>query len=1632
MTTIRLFLSSPGDVAQERRIAERVLARLDAEFPHARIEPYFWEYEPMVITKDYQEQIPAPSEFDIVICILWSRMGSRMHTKYQREDGSAFRSGTEYEFVDAVEGQKRNDGTPDILVWINKTQPLIPLEPEDSHLERLRQWKELKSFLEEWTRDGQEGTFKGAVNRYGRLDEFEEKLEVKLRKVIESRLGGPSADPEVEPVEITWKEGSPFRGLEPFYFDHAPVFFGRTAAVAEAIDALRRQSAEMTSGFLMLAGASGSGKSSLVRAGLVPMLVEPGVIEGIGLWRRAVMKPGDDPFAALAACLLEPEALPEIASDGTTASELAALLRDRPEQAIGLGRGALSQAAALAHEEGKRELLDKAAKMEKEGRTEDAKALRRRLETGGQTQARLVIVVDQFEEIFGEKIPDADRAAFIRLWRELSESGRVYVIATLRSDFLPRCAELPELLELTRGDGMLHLGPPTAAELGQMIRQPAQAAGLRFERDAATGEALDERLRDAAIDQPAVLPLLEFCLNELYESRREDGVLTFEAFEELGGVEGALAKRAEHVFEKLPAPARDALPRLARATVAVNSGQDEERVTRNRAPYEILAADPGVRTLLDGLVEARLFVADAREGGKAEVSVAHEALLQAWPRFREAIEADRDFLRSRSRVTEASRLWMDEQRDAGFLLPEGRMLAEAEELLAQRADELSGVESEFVEASSRAAREKRESRLRRLRRVVAMLVVLTLGAIGGAVFGFAGQKSAAEKAKIAQKESERAESARRETMDTLVGSDITMSSYQHNSVGHAFLARAVRNAPDNALASNFLYARLLNQPFLMPAGKSMASEGFAQCVYDEDGTRLLTYPTFADDGPVRIWDAATGDLVAELEARGVGAAAFHPDGKTVIAGFGQEPARFYDASTGRAMGEPLADTEYAVSFSFSEDGERLVVHGNKITVWDVENRRRLGPAVPAPRARYVMGFIRSDGEHFVINSENATRVIVAETGEEAFSPLRHETGGIRFACYNEEGTKIFTCGGDGSLRRWNAETGESLGSPLQHSVPVIHAVVSPRGTQVATLTQDHRLFLWDLASGERVASPMSFGSNLAFMGFLPDSQRVLLATHDGMAYLIAPGFAERLAYALQPLSALSGLALDPSREQFAVSCGDGTTRFYSTKVSRRAGMRFEHRSGVPPIFSADGSLLAGVNKDGSVEVWNALEGKRGRPPLPSPSPLEAMIFRRDGKQIATSHEGGEVRLWPAATEGDAEFAAKMDGGAAASLDVSDDGSMLMAGSSGHRIHGWSTTDGEPLWPAIESMQPTCLRFLPGGRKFASVGFGSGGKISVWDAATGKGSGQDFLSDRGEFFNFFFDPSRERIFGISANGVTCWDVESSEEGEFYPANSGLAHSSGLVLSVSRGNSTSVNVSEPRSGVGLANIRIGTEVDWSLASPDGSRVAATIPSEFGGTMRAWEVLPPGIIKRPEWLAELGEMMGGARVPRGENTARPIPHDERVQRLAEMRDEADPGTPEGRLALWLLDDPWTRTISPHSKLSIRDHILRDCAVPAERLHASVFELFFNYPGHPLVFAAVAELFRESAPEVANWAEMVAAENGEDVAQFCYALSGHCLGSGDYEGATRFLVRASERGYDDELVKDRARAIKAAAGLN
>ncbi|MBT8080242.1 MAG: ATP-binding protein [Gammaproteobacteria bacterium] len=726
MKTLQFFISSPGDVYEERTIANRVIERLQTEYAGRLVlDPVLWEHEPLVATSTFQHQIVKPSDTDVVIAILWSRLGTPLPKEFARPDGSRFESGTEYEFEEAIAGHRKT-GKPDLLVYRKTAPPSVRLDNEEELLERLAQKKKLDQFVDHWFHDKAEGTLKAAFHQFESASDFETLLENHLHKLVDRQL--PKSSSATSAAKAIWRKGSPFRGLASFHFEHAPVFFGRTKAVSDVLQALRRQAANGRS-FILILGMSGGGKSSVARAGVLPMLTKPGVIEGVGLWRRAVFRPSDvggDLFAGLAKALVGEHALPSLARDAAALDKLAQVLCESPQAAVSLIRGALDD-------------VRKSAQV-----TSDA---------------RLALVIDQMEEMYThDDLLPKHRKAFVDVLDALARCGWVWVICTLRSDFYPRLSRLPKLAALKDGDGQYDLMPPTAAEIGQMIRLPTRAAGLRSEADPAISERLDDDLRDAAVEHPEVLPLLQFTLEELYQRRTDDGLLTLEAYRELGGVEGSLAQRAETVFSNLPQDVGAELPRVLNELVSVEH-EGHESIGRKFAPWKEVSKGKS-RQLVDAFVENRLFVTELDAHGDAVVTVAHEALLWHWPRVKDWIAQNRQALRVRARIAAAADRWSREERRSDLLLPAGKPLVEAEALLEQGFD-LHDDEARFVEASIAKAK-----RLQRLKvGAVSMIAILAVAA-GGAAFVANNQRDLANEARLSAEID--AETAR-QTTDFMVG-----------------------------------------------------------------------------------------------------------------------------------------------------------------------------------------------------------------------------------------------------------------------------------------------------------------------------------------------------------------------------------------------------------------------------------------------------------------------------------------------------------------------------------------------------------------------------------------------------------------------------------------------------------------------------------------------------------------------------------------------------------------------------------------------------------------------------------------------------------------------------------------------
>ena len=750
MRQLQIFISSPGDVFEERAIAQRVIERLQSEYAgRVALKPVLWEHEPLLASSTFQDQIIRPSETDVVVSILWSRLGTRLPKGFTREDGSRYDSGTEYEFEDAIGGFRKN-GKPDLLVYRKTAPPSVRLDDEKELLERLQQKKKLDEFVNRWFHDKAEGTLIAAFHAFDSPSDFESLLEAHLHKLIERKLPDTGASAGEAPA--VWKKGSPFRGLHAFEFEHAPVFFGRTKAVSDILQGLRNQAADGRA-FVLVLGMSGGGKSSVVRAGVLPMLTQPGVIEGVALWRRAIFRPGDTPgdlFTGLASALLRDHALPALDSENEGPASLAQVLQDSPQSAVMLIKAALEQAVAGHSRAG-----------------------------GKKIQSRLALVIDQMEEMFTQEgITAKERKAFANTLDALARCGRVWIVGTLRSDFYPRLMDLPVIGALKDGDGQYDLMPPIASEIGQMIRLPTRAAALRFEEDFASSERLDDILRDAAAERPEILPLLQFTLEELYQRRTPNGTLTLKAYRELGGVEGSLAKRAETVFQELPPEVQAALPKVLNALVSVEQ-DGHETIGRKRASWKS-ATNAEVRKLLETFVAARLFVTELADDGSAVVTVAHEALLWHWPRVTEWVNQNRENLRIRGRVSIAAERWAADQRPSDLLLPRGKPLGEAETLLEQDMD-LDEIEAAYIGAS--VAKAKRTRQLKSA--VVVMLAMLAIMA-GSAAFMANQQRSLADQAR-ARAEVD-AETAKR-TTEFIV--DLFKVSDPSEALGNTITARAI-------------------------------------------------------------------------------------------------------------------------------------------------------------------------------------------------------------------------------------------------------------------------------------------------------------------------------------------------------------------------------------------------------------------------------------------------------------------------------------------------------------------------------------------------------------------------------------------------------------------------------------------------------------------------------------------------------------------------------------------------------------------------------------------------------------------------------------------------------------------------
>lgn len=1162
------------------------------------------------------------------------------------------------------------------------------------------------------------------------------------------------APPEVAGADVAPADvACPYKGLAAFEAEDAEYFFGRAELVAEL-------TARLTgTRFLAVVGPSGSGKSSLVRAGLLPA-VWVGALPGSEDWQTLVIAPGAHPLNELAV-------------------RLSVLGGDRP--------GALLRDLEADHR-----VLDL--------------TIRRAL-TGQPAGVKLLLVVDQFEEIFALCRDDGERQTFIDalLYAVEAEEGRIVVVPTIRADFYGRCAEYPRLAALM-SDGLL-VGPMREEELRQAIGRPATLVGLRLE------SGLTEMILGDVAGQPGALPLLSHALMETFE-RRRGRTLTLSGYAASGGVSGAIAQTADTVYGGLE-PEQQSLARSIFLRLT-ELGEEWTQDTRRRvSPGELVRSAEeasAVASLLRTLAAARLVTT-----GEDTVEVAHEALIREWPALRGWLDEDREGLRIHRHLTEASQDWEALDREPGELYRGVRLVA-AGEWAVVHAGELNPLERAFLETSQEMARREEEEReaqrrreleaaqkvaeaerkraeeqtraTQRFRRLAAALAVVFLLAAAAAVFALWQQQQAQQQARVA---------ASRELAAAALN-NLEVDPERSVLLALHGLSEAYTLEAENALHASIPALHLLLTLTDFP--KMVESVAVSP-----DGKHLATA---SDDGTVKVWDVATGEELLSFSTQHTGISifglAYSPDGTRLATASDDQTARVWDAATGQQLlvidhGAPLS------GLAFSPDGKYLATAG-------------------------------ADAAARVWDSATGQQVLVLTGHSDASRAGSVHPGGVIGVLFTPDGKRLVTAGADGTARLWDAGTGQALRVIAGHT-DEIYIALSPNGQRLLTAGYDGWVKVWDITPRSGTTKPLltiDHGQAARAAAFGPDGTRFAAASQDGAARVWDAASGRRLLTLVGHAGLVDDLTFTPDGTRLVTTGEDVTVRVWDLAPGKEL---LTLVGAGTPAYSPDGQRLATAQPDGTVAIRDSTTGQvllslAGHPEVGA----KHIVFSPDGKHLATGSWDKTAKLWDAAT-GQELFTLSGHTGFVFEVSFNPDGTHLATASADGTAKVWDTRTGQEVFTLPgrgDWIQG--IKYSPDGTRIAATVVG--GPVRFWDAATGQ---EVMALDAGaDVIGIAFGPDGKRLAASRYDGgVLVWDIADTDDpsgaespvvftmfghAAFTPR---LAFSpDGAHLATASFDGTA-KVWDMTTGQEWLTLSARDALDTVAFSPDGARLAT---GEFGG--------------------------------------------------------------------------------------------------------------------------------------------------------------------------------------------------------
>ena len=818
---------------------------------------------------------------------------------------------------------------------------------------------------------------------------------------------------------------------------------------------------------------------------------------------------------------------------------------------------------------------------------------------GSGRSASVLLVIDQAEELLtraGEK----ERAAFLGLLDiALRDNPKLWVVATLRSEFLTGLLT-SGFAELFRNP--MVIGSLARAALVQVIEGPAAQAGLTF-APGVVSELVDDTGGGDA------LPLLAYTLQALYLRAAPGGMITTEDCKALGGVAGALSRQADKVAAELEAADPDA---PVTATLLRFVTLDGAEPTRRRVRRSVLGE--AEQKVVDAFIDARLLTSDT-DGDDAVIEVAHEALFRQWPPLRQAIEARADDLRQRAELERWASDWVRSgQRDAYLLRDERLQLAQQ---WAATQHDLPADLPLVHDLLDRSARSDRAA-MERLSEAVARRALATVDhdPEQGLLLALAAIEECAP-TKLAHRALLTALAACR-----LCG---VLRGHEHGVWGVAWSPDGQRIATASGDRTARIWDAETGSEHAVLHGHHDWIEGVA---WSLDSKRVATA---SYDGTARIWEAETGSELAALRGHEgwVWDVAWSPDGRRIATASGDRTARVWDTETATELAT-LHGHEHGVrGVAWSPDGQRIATASGDRTarVWEVETGTEL--AVLRRHENSVADVAWSpDGQRIATASgDRVVRVWDVEPGVE-LAVLRSHQEGVRGVAWSPDGQRIATASGDCTARVWDIETSLELAVMRGHQDRVADVAWSPDGRRIATASADRTARVWDIETSLELAVMCGHQDGVRGVAWSPDGRRIATASRDRTVRVWHLDTRTELAALRSHQDAVRGVAWSPDGQRIATASGDYTVRVWDIETNLERIVMRGHEDGVWEVaWSPDGQRIATASGDRTVRVWDIKAGRELAVLHGHDADVCAVEWSRDGRRIATASFDRTVRVW---------------------------------------------------------------------------------------------------------------------------------------------------------------------------------------------------------------------------------------------------------------------------------------------------------------------------------------------------------------------------------------------------------------------